>query len=459
MTVVRRPARVTHSCPAPGSGDFWDGIAPSRSTILKSESARRVLEEHFQTIVQQSEDRRARFAQFQLELESKLLAPPERDALIRQFIDEESQISRIARSRLKIARFEKIKLIGRGGFGEVYLVRDKLTYELFALKVLSKADVIFRDQISNVRTERDILSTANNPWVVQLSASFQDSENLYLMLEYLPGGDMMTALIKLHSFPESTARFFAGEIALALRSIHGFNVLHRDLKPDNVLIGEDGHIKLTDFGLSTNYQKADNGLQGILDELQELMTEHYSPKRCQDGAPHARGHALGTCNYTAPEILRGSEPTTASDFWSLGVILYEMLFGYAPFNGKSDHETALRIHHFKKSLMFRKAGISAAAIDLIRHLLCEPETRYGFDEVVQHPWFVGFDFEHVELNPPPLVPVLSHPADTTHFDDILEERAPVPAMPQQDELAQAAFLGFTFKQRPRNMTLASLGIF
>jgi serine/threonine protein kinase len=136
-----------------------------------------------------------------------------------------------------------------------------------------------------------------------------------------------------------------------------------------------------------------------------------------------------------------------------------MLFGFAPFNGKSPHETALRIIHHKKSLNFRNPNVSPPAVDLIRHLLCEPEQRYGFDEMVTHPFFHGFDFDHEELNAPPLVPVLLHPADTTHFDDIMETREPAPGIPQQDDLAQAAFLGFTYKQRPRNMTLASLGIF
>jgi serine/threonine protein kinase len=457
MTIVRRPARVTHSCPTPGSNDFWDDIVPSRPTFLRAESTRRVLEQHFHSLVQDCEARRTRFAQFQVELENKGVCEEDRGELLRRFVEEESQISRMSRSRLKIARFEKIKLIGRGGFGEVYLVQDKTTFEYFALKVLSKTDVISRDQISNVRSERDILSTTDNAWVVQLRASFQDSENLYLMLEYVPGGDMMTALIKRHTFPEHTARFFAGEIALALRSIHLLSVLHRDLKPDNVLIGEDGHIKLTDFGLSTNYEKVDSGLQTILEEIQDLMNEHYRLRPSSEPKQHIRGNAVGTCNYTAPELLHGMEPTIASDYWSLGVILFEMLFGYAPFNGKSQHETALRIIHHNRSLRFPKSNVSPVAVDLIKHLLCDPDQRFGFDDLVMHPFFIGFEFEHVELNPPPLVPVLLHPADTTHFDDIAEDREPAAEL--HGDLAQVAFLGFTYKQRPRNMTLASLGIF
>jgi serine/threonine protein kinase len=229
------------------------------------------------------------------------------------------------------------------------------------------------------------------------------------------------------------------------------------LKPDNILICEDGHIKLTDFGLSTNYQKVDNGLQNILNEIRDIMNDQYSVRRSGEARQHVRGNAIGTCNYTAPEVLRGSEPSAASDFWSLGVILFEMLFGYAPFNGKSQQETALRIVHHRRSLRFPRGNVSSEAIHLIQNLLCEPEQRYGFDEMLAHPFFNGFDFETFHHNVPPLVPVLSDPSDTTHFEDIAEDREPAPDIEHQD-LAQLAFLGFTYK-RPRNMTLASLGLF
>jgi serine/threonine protein kinase len=346
-------------------------------------------------------------------------------------------------------------LIGRGGFGEVWLVQDRITFELFAMKVLSKADVISREWIANVRAERDILATTNNPWVIKLEASFQDASNLYLLLEYLPGGDLMTVLERRKVLPEATARFFIGEIALALQSIHSLNVIHRDIKPDNVLIGEDGHIKLTDFGLSTNFARDNTELEQILEEVQELLQEKFKPGRVPRDA-----QIVGTHSYIAPEVFRREAPTYASDYWSLGVMLYEMLYGYLPFRGKSPVETALRIVHCRKALRFPpRAGISAEAVDLLKHLLCGAEQRYGFAEIAAHPFFKGFDFWNVRANIPPMVPVLRHPADTTHFARVAPDSQRVREIDADGALADVLFLGFTYKKVPRNRTLDELGVF
>lgn len=456
MTIVRRPGRVTRSCPVPGSDDFWKQLEPSPEAFVKSESTRIVLEEHLNAVMRESTERKHRYEVFQTELQSKCFSEEEKEALSKEFFANEQLMSRLSRSRMNISRFTKIRLIGRGGFGEVYLVQDKFTHELYALKILRKSDVILQDQISNVRTERDVLSSADNRWMVTLHASFQDAENLYLVLEYVPGGDLMTAMIRADIFPEATARFFTGEIAMALHSIHSMNVIHGDLKMENILIREDGHIKLTDFGLSTRYEKSDNRVHKVLDEVMRLMNEQY--KLGINRAQHVRGSAIGTYGYTAPELLKGGQPTTASDFWSLGVMLYEMLYGFAPFNGKSPSEVLLRVVHYQKSLVFPQSrGISPVAVDLLKHLLCEPEERYGFEDLVRHEFFAGFDFSPCGVNIPPMVPVLVHPADTTHFDDI-EERTERVACPD-DELTRTAFLGFTYKLRPKNMTLAKLGIF
>jgi serine/threonine protein kinase len=384
-----------------------------------------------------------RISSFKRALSSLALSPEERDALTRAFLDEEAVISRLTRSRLSSARFERLQLLGRGGFAEVWLVRDRITSDLRALKVLSKATVISLEQIANVRTERDILVSANSPWVTKLHASFHDAQNFFFLLEYMPGGDLRSAFEK-RVFSESMARFFAGEIALALRSIHALNVCHRDLKPENVLIGKDGHIKLSDFGLSGYCSKADTGIEGILGEIQSLLHP-----------PCEQPPVAGTLQYIAPEVLRREAPTFASDYWSLGVLLYEMLFGVTPFAGKSTGETRLRIVHWQKSLRFPGSGrVSAEAVDLLRHLLCDVNGRYGFEEVAGHPFFRGFDFANPRANVAPMVPVLRHSGTTAHI-------APVPVEvgwePQADgELADLLFLGFTYTKPRKNRTLAGL---
>jgi serine/threonine protein kinase len=456
--MIRRPAYMTHSCPAPGSDDIWDDFIPSRETVLKSQTARKYLEEHFQTLIEETQESQSRMKLFKETIDNSDLLPKDKEALYAQFLSEENKIRRSARTRLKPSRFQKIRLIGKGGFGQVWLVQDKMTTDLYALKVLRKADIILQDQLVNVHTEREILSQCGNQWVVPLRCSFQDPEKLYLVLDYMCGGDLMTALIKLKVFNESVTRFFVGEIAVALHSVHQMHFLHRDLKPDNVLIDKDGHIKLADFGLSTSYRKTDTQFQNLLDELQQLLLEHSQVGVADPVTHHVRGTAIGTCDYTAPEILQGQEPTTASDFWSLGVIMYEMLYGHSPFSGRSPTETALRITHWQKALRFqpKPQTISDEAIDLIKHLLCAPEQRYGFQEILAHPFFSGFHFDNIKLNPAPLVPIIKYPTDTSHFDAYENDEDRGGDLPGGD-LAKVAFWGYTFRQRQRNSTLTRLG--
>lgn len=167
----------------------------------------------------------------------------------------ESGFLRLRRTRLGLDDFRTVKVIGKGAFGEVRLVQKCDTGKIYAMKTLRKSEMFKKDQLAHVRAERDVLAESNSPWVVQLFYSFQDSAYLYLLMEFLPGGDLMTMLIKYDTFSEDVTRFYMAECVLALEGIHKLGFIHRDIKPDNILIDGRGHIKLSDFGLSTGFQK------------------------------------------------------------------------------------------------------------------------------------------------------------------------------------------------------------
>lgn len=167
---------------------------------------------------------------------------------------KESNYIRLKRAKMDKCMFKRIKTLGVGAFGEVCLARKEDTGALYAMKTLRKKDVLLRNQVAHVKAERDILAEADNEWVVRLYYSFQDKDNLYFVMEYIPGGDMMSLLIRLEVFREELARFYIAELTCAVESVHRMGFIHRDIKPDNILIDRDGHIKLTDFGLCTGFR-------------------------------------------------------------------------------------------------------------------------------------------------------------------------------------------------------------
>lgn len=201
---------------------------------------------------------------------------------------KESNYNRLRRAKMDKSMFVKIKTLGIGAFGEVCLTRKVDTCALYAMKTLRKKDVLNRNQVSSavdasyrisfftnhdmnernecfisvqvahVKAERDILAEADNEWVVRLYYSFQDRESLYFVMDYIPGGDMMSLLIRMGVFPEGLACFYVAELTLAIESVHKMGFIHRDIKPDNILIDLDGHIKLTDFGLCTGFRWTHN---------------------------------------------------------------------------------------------------------------------------------------------------------------------------------------------------------
>merc|ERR1719346_500722 len=173
-----------------------------------------------------------------------------------QHAAKETEFLRLKRSRLGVDDFEPIKVIGKGAFGEVRLVQKVDTGHVYAMKILRKADMVAKEQVAHVRAERDILVEADHQWVVKMYYSFQDPINLYLIMEFLPGGDMMTLLMKKDTLSEECSQFYVMETALAIDYIHKVGFIHRDIKPDNLLLDSRGHIKLSDFGLCTGLKKS-----------------------------------------------------------------------------------------------------------------------------------------------------------------------------------------------------------
>eukprot|EP00004_Rigifila_ramosa_P025331 TRINITY_DN755_c0_g1_i1.p1 TRINITY_DN755_c0_g1~~TRINITY_DN755_c0_g1_i1.p1 ORF type:complete len:372 (-),score=89.18 TRINITY_DN755_c0_g1_i1:30-1145(-) len=294
-----------------------------------------------------------------------------------------------------------------------------------------------RGQVSHVRAERDLMVTANSRYLqetsfAQLSAFFFDAQSLYLMMEYLPGGDMMTLLMKHDVLTEQQARFYIAETALAIDSIHSLGYIHRDLKPDNVLFDAQGHIKLSDFGLSAPYHTS-SVPQPFQPSGSSSPGAAPSPPVGNDGTSTTYRIATwkrtrknlfstaGTPDYIAPEVVLQTGYGAECDWWSLGIILFEMLVGYPPFASETTQETYYKIIHWKQTLHFPSdIRLSAEAIDLIEKLLAPGEKRIGMSGLRQHPFFARLTWETLLETQPPFVPTVTSPTDTSNFDDFGE---------------------------------------
>ncbi|XP_016467982.1 putative serine/threonine protein kinase IRE4 [Nicotiana tabacum] len=318
------------------------------------------------------------------------------------------------KERTSIDDFEIIKPISRGAFGRVFLARKRSTGDLFAIKVLKKLDLLRKNDIERILAERNILITVRNPFVVRFFYSFTSRDYLYLVMEYLNGGDLFSLLKKVGCLEEDVARTYVAELVLALEYLHSLGIVHRDLKPDNILIAQDGHIKLTDFGLSKI------GLMNSTDDLSGPDTKDVVLPDVPDHLlDKSQRSAVGTPDYLAPEILLGTEHGSAADWWSVGIILFELITGFPPFN--AEHPEVIFDNILNKQIPwpFVPEEMSLEAQDLIDRLLVhDPNLRLGAkgaSEVKAHQFFRGVDWDNLALQKAAFVPQTDGVDDTSYF--------------------------------------------
>uniref|UniRef100_A0A8D2LQS5 non-specific serine/threonine protein kinase n=1 Tax=Varanus komodoensis TaxID=61221 RepID=A0A8D2LQS5_VARKO len=322
------------------------------------------------------------------------------------------------------SQFELLKVLGQGSYGKVFLVRKikgSDAGQLYAMKVLKKATLKVRDRVRS-KMERDILAEVNHPFIVKLHYAFQTEGKLYLILDFLRGGDLFTRLSKEVMFTEEDVKFYLAELALALDHLHGLGIIYRDLKPENILLDEEGHIKITDFGLSK--------------EAIDHDKRAYS--------------FCGTIEYMAPEVVNRRGHTQSADWWSFGVLMFEMLTGSLPFQGKDRKETMALI---LKAKLGMPQFLSIEAQSLLRALFKRnPSNRLGagldgVEEIKRHPFFATIDWNKLyrkEIKPP-FKPAVGRPEDTFHFDPEFTSRTPTdsPGVPPSAN-AHNLFRGFSF---------------
>ncbi|KAL4372476.1 hypothetical protein HN51_017622 [Arachis hypogaea] len=461
-----------HDLRAGAAGEFDSGPDVSVSspvTRQKAAAAKQFIENHYKNYLQGLQDRKDRRRELQRKVQEAQISVEEREEMMRNLERRETEYMRLQRRKVGIDDFEQLTVIGKGAFGEVRLCRAKGTGEVFAMKKLKKSEMLSRGQVEHVRSERNLLAEVDSRCIVKLHYSFQDADFLYLIMEYLPGGDIMTLLMREDILSEDVARFYIAESILAIHSIHQYNYVHRDIKPDNLILDKNGHLKLSDFGLC---KPLDDKYSSILENedftSQESTseTDGYSvspwlmPKeQLQQWKRNRRTLAystVGTLDYMAPEVLLKKGYGMECDWWSLGAIMYEMLIGYPPFCSDDPRMACRKIVNWRTCLKFpEEPKISAEAKDLICRLLCDVDTRLGtrgIEEIKAHPWFKSVQWDLLYESEAAFKPTVTGDLDTQNFEKFPDIEGPPSVTatvgPWRKMLTSkdTNFIGYTFKK-------------
>ena len=368
------------------------------------------------------------------------ISEDQKDKIKQEIYNQEVTKYRKAREKQSIRDYESISIIGRGAFGEVHVCREKKTGQIVAVKKIKKDVLIIKNQVIHVRNEQLFMSRVKSPWIVELKASFQEDDYLYLVMEYLPGGDFMNLLIKKDILTEEEARFYTAELILSIESIHKLDCIHRDIKPDNVLIDKTGHIKLSDFGLAKVSDK-------IFEKKEEI--DDFEPNS------HQKNYScVGTAYYVAPEVLKKKGYGPEIDWWSVGVIFFEMLVGYAPFCSKETSEVCYKVLNWKKYLKIpSKVKISEEAEDLICKLINNSNERLGLngaDEIKKHPFFKCIDWNNIRKTKAPFIPKLKNDYDTSYFENYDAKEPFYPPVKKRTKRKDIEYMGYTYKDDSYN---------
>ncbi|PWY83688.1 serine/threonine-protein kinase cbk1 [Aspergillus sclerotioniger CBS 115572] len=502
------------------STEASSGTSPSVVTVEAATNAKVFFETYFNTVFCGTDPRSQRRQELEQYMYGLPLSPEERARIWDNWITQERHYlrqCRVLKSRshsggghdetVSLAGFEVIKVLGRGSFGVVRLsnrrkIMTGVKKDVFAMKVIRKSAMIRNSQEGHLRAERDFLvASAKSRWIVPLIASFQDSNHLYLIMDYMVGGDFLGLLMRRNILPETVARWYIAEMILCVEEAHRLCWIHRDVKPDNFLISASGHLKISDFGLAFDGHWAHDqvyyndhrysllkrlGIQvdgDALDQKEATRAAEESSRTADNDkvddtswTPPAvgllgwrdrtqkrrlAGSVVGTNQYMAPEVVRGELYDGRCDWWSVGIILYECLYGFTPFASDDRQKTKLKIHHHSTTLQFptnrsSDKDISAEAIDLINYLLQEKEHRlssskyrvndsitfrlasrhpfYNMDprnrnyrgfyvypndatDIKNHPFFRCVNWSEIHQSMPPFIPKVKSWEDTRYFDD------------------------------------------